>query len=201
MLARSQTEDTGRKIQKIGPKQEGQEDSSGWNEPQINPAGIQRRKTTSPLSGRVSLPHWEGSHPFSECALILASAWGTVRPSAREPHDRDLRDPEGLFLFGPGVITGAVGCLAQGPSLQHDSPLGFLSYFSQFQFLRWPFDLWPSSSVAEGDTARRCKEMLCEKKLLFTPLNQHEARKCSVIFMASLWVKYVLNISQREVME
>lgn len=106
-----------------------------------------------------------------------------------------------MFLFVPGVITGAVGSPAQGPSLQDDSPLGSLSYFSQFQFLRWPFDLWPSVSVAEGDTVRRCKEMLCEKKLLFTPLNQQEARKCSVIFMAPVWVKYVLNMSQREAME
>ena len=44
-------------------------------------------------------------------------------------------------------------------------------------------------------------EMRCEKKLLFTFLNQYEARKCSVIFMASLWVKCVLNMSQREAME
>ena len=63
------------------------------------------------------------------------------------------------------------------------------------------FGLWPSISVAEGDTVRRWMEMHCEKKLLFALLNQHEARKCSVIFMASLWVKCVLNMSQREALE
>ena len=84
------------------------------------------------ISARVSLPHWEGSHTFSERALILASAWRTVRPSSREPHDRDLRDPKGLFLLVPGVITGAVVSLADSGSRAHYPPFRMTPHWGAF---------------------------------------------------------------------
>ena len=64
--------------------------------------------------------------------MCLASAWRTVRPSSREPHDRDLRDPKGLFLLVPGVITGAVVSLADSGSRAHYPPFRMTPHWGAF---------------------------------------------------------------------
>ena len=93
------------------------------------------------------------------------------------------------------LLTLAQGPIAIPPErLPFGVPFQVLSTLvpeTAFWFLVFHF------SVAEGDTVRRCKEICCGKDLLFTPLSQHEARKSSVLFMASLRV----GVGQREAVE
>lgn len=69
----NQGKDTGREIEAIQAKQEGQEDSTDLNGPQTDAAGLQKSKATSPPSDPVALLFWEGGHHSASALSSLPS--------------------------------------------------------------------------------------------------------------------------------